>query len=541
MRSVFCVLGVLTSVCIASQICNAADPVANTDGPVVVALVNRLTGKPVDCNRAAGQIEDLPWADLPLLQEQEKRDDLTPYQQRRLTQVVTRIEARVKLADARLKFLQPILTWRSKSAAECYEKDRHNNPAWDENVRLVLKLDGIDRTKITDADWRARNAQMSKAIDAALAAGCDDPDFLCIAGLFKSDTSGSEAEGFPLIRRALADAIRGKMSPLCATIVIGRTLRARAEGQDGGIDRKNYKPTGDLLCNMSDRFEQACRVPGVPPEVVASMAGNIFKTADAIHCIIKPLVERTLPPLEKGAPNNAQALTVKAQGYIYAAWQARGGGWANNVTPEGWKGFSDDLRIADESLRRAWELDPGDPDAPIKMLTVALGEDWPRAEVDKWFQRAMAADPDNKEAVHSMLWYLQPKWHGSYPEMVEFGKQCFETRNWKNDIAFELATVHSNIANECPDPEWYYHHDAVWADISAVYTAYLDLYPNNNYARSGKARYACLCGQWKEANKLFKELGDKVEVGPFSSPAELKQLKQLLAQHPDNDAPATQP
>jgi uncharacterized protein YqfA (UPF0365 family) len=57
------------------------------------------------------------------------------------------------------------------------------------------------------------------------------------------------------------------------------------------------------------------------------------------------------------------------------------------------------------------------------MLTVCLGLAPERAEMELWFDRAMAADPNNRDACKAKLYNLEPKWHGSAEEMVKFGRE----------------------------------------------------------------------------------------------------------------------
>ncbi len=47
---------------------------------------------------------------------------------------------------------------------------------------------------------------------------------------------------------------------------------------------------------------------------------------------------------------------------------ARGGGYANTVTKEGWQGFSEHLAQARSDLTDAWNLHPDFPLAPCRMI-----------------------------------------------------------------------------------------------------------------------------------------------------------------------------
>src|SRR5262249_4129202 len=80
---------------------------------------------------------------------------------------------------------------------------------------------------------------------------------------------------------------------------------------------------------------------------------------------------------------------------IKLAWDSRGGGWANTVTEQGWKGFFAHLTLARDCLVRAWKLDPSLPEAPSDMITVCMGAGERLGEdATDWFQRALDAQVD---------------------------------------------------------------------------------------------------------------------------------------------------
>jgi hypothetical protein len=151
--------------------------------------------------------------------------------------------------------------------------------------------------------------------------------------------------------------------------------------------------------------------------------------------------------------------------------------------------------------------------------------------MEKWYQRAMEADPDNLEACRQKMYYLEPKWHGSAAEMLEFGKQCFETRNWHGSIAFLLVDAHQSLSKYAPDAGQYFANDAVWSDIATVYSAYLDAYPDNNVVRSRYTAYACVAQKWTEANEQFNKLGDKADPSAFGTAGLMQGLKKQAAEN----------
>ena len=73
------------------------------------------------------------------------------------------------------------------------------------------------------------------------------------------------------------------------------------------------------------------------------------------------------------------------------------------------------LAVAEAALTKAYELDPTDSTAAIDMLHVEYAQGKGRAVMEKWFKRAIAADPENPAPYRAKIQYL--KWYGSPQDM----------------------------------------------------------------------------------------------------------------------------
>src|SRR5439155_9015886 len=93
---------------------------------------------------------------------------------------------------------------------------------------------------------------------------------------------------------------------------------------------------------------------------------------------------------------------------INAAWEARGKGWASEVTDAGWKGFHEHLTAARECLTAAYKLHPEFPEAATHMITVAMGDSEKDETPRKWFDLATAAQIDYLPAYRKLRWSLRP-------------------------------------------------------------------------------------------------------------------------------------
>ena len=108
-----------------------------------------------------------------------------------------------------------------------------------------------------------------------------------------------------------------------------------------------------------------------------------------------------------------------------------------------------------------------------------------RATMELWFDRAMKADGDMRDACWSKLDWLDPKWHGTPEEMVGFGRQCRDTKNWPAGITLLCADAHMRYSGQFgrDDMEKYLASPEVWSDITSVYDEYLKHYADDHVAR----------------------------------------------------------
>ena len=123
--------------------------------------------------------------------------------------------------------------------------------------------------------------------------------------------------------------------------------------------------------------------------------------------------------------------------------------------------------------------------------------------------------------------------------MLEFGHQCLDEGNWGIKLPFVLIDAHVALSQYATDPNLYFRDDRVWGDIYTVYSTYVRIRPDDAGVKNYYCHYACLCGQWKVANQLFQEIGDKAVPAAFGGEAKMKEFKKRAAEL-GTDA-ATQP
>lgn len=117
------------------------------------------------------------------------------------------------------------------------------------------------------------------------------------------------------------------------------------------------------------------------------------------------------------------------------AWKERGGGWAVNVTEQGWRGFGENLGRAREHLQKSWKANSTRPEVPGLFLDVLLsGAGRPGDEPSVWFNRAIAAEADYPKVYSTSLWYRRPRWGGTIAEMLALGRACLEAKRYDTNL-----------------------------------------------------------------------------------------------------------
>ena len=167
--------------------------------------------------------------------------------------------------------------------------------------------------------------------------------------------------------------------------------------------------------------------------------------------------------------------------------------------------------MARQALEEAWKLEPDDARTAGNLMEIdkAVGGD--RATMELWFERAMNADGDGRDACWSKLDWLDPKWRGTPEDMLAFGLRCRDTKNWWSGITLLCADAHTRYSNFLGNRKAdYLASPEVWSDITSVYDEYLKHHPQDHVApeqiRLARLRFPAL----PEAHALFQRLGNNL-------------------------------
>jgi tetratricopeptide (TPR) repeat protein len=119
-------------------------------------------------------------------------------------------------------------------------------------------------------------------------------------------------------------------------------------------------------------------------------------------------------------PGSTSAWLMRGVHSMKWAWEARGSGYAETVSPQGFELFFERLAQAEAELYRAAELDPDDPTPWAALVMVGVGAQVGREQLWERFEQAIRRYPHHWRAHVNMLQGLCDKWGGSHEQMFDF-------------------------------------------------------------------------------------------------------------------------
>ncbi|MDB6069575.1 MAG: hypothetical protein JWL81_746 [Verrucomicrobiales bacterium] len=156
------------------------------------------------------------------------------------------------------------------------------------------------------------------------------------------------------------------------------------------------------------------------------------------------------------------------------AWKKRGSGFAAEVTPEGWGGFTQHLAEARKHLTAAWRARPDQSRSAGLMVTVTMAGDTNGNETPRlWFDRATESTVDSASAFINYRRSLLPRWGGSYRAMMDFATQCVKSKRFDTRVPEALTDVLEDIAAEQKDSRAAYRMPGVPALVREMNEGYL--------------------------------------------------------------------
>ena len=163
---------------------------------------------------------------------------------------------------------------------------------------------------------------------------------------------------------------------------------------------------------------------------------------------------KVLEKVDKSSADEWLKLILRIHVERRAAWKARGSGYANTVTEEGWEGYGNHGDACKAAFRRAMELH--DYPEPAYLFSSLGPFD------DKIFVAATSKQLDFDNFYGNFLWYnCYPRWCGSLAKMKAFAERCYETKRHDTMIPYMYAESMLRMARDSGEKQedYFRRHD----------------------------------------------------------------------------------
>ncbi len=390
--------------------------------------------------------------------------------------------------------------WNRFTTVENYKVSGKKDPKWDANAVAALEAFAQIRALPPFSDREAAlRTEIKEQAAEAVASGCDDPlvKYLYIRFTLTQKPQMTDAI---LASEGLAVAQLMESTGYAPIRKAYANLRA-AEALKFSLGTNGHPPSlTQLRAGAIEHLEEALHDSMMPPQEAEELCSQVWKACEINDGARSEIEQLLLPTAERLWSEQAFTHLLKGKIHIKKAWDARGTGFADTVTSKGWEAFKENLKISDKALRKAWELEKKDTAIPLAMISVCVGEELPRAEMEIWFNRAMQIDPACFAAVQAKANYLDPKWYGSAEDVLEFGRQCVASTQWKGTVPLFLVDAHVTVSRylEKEQQPKYWLNPAVWMDVRNSYERFFELNPEEVSYRHNYAWWAYKCGKHRE-------------------------------------------
>jgi hypothetical protein len=194
---------------------------------------------------------------------------------------------------------------------------------------------------------------------------------------------------------------------------------------------------------------------------------------------------KTLYPKSRCAP------IIETQFWSNLAWLARGNGYIDTVSPEAWALFSERSRLADAALDASAEIAKFNPSWYSYKITLGRYLQSPKDDLFVIVKEGLKRFPDYFTPAATMTTNLQPRWGGSWEELVEFVDDVVKVTPEK-DKAIVYTRLFSVIYRENRD--FVRNGMKNWPRMLVGLEAMVQRFPKSNWTINNYAALACAAG-----------------------------------------------
>jgi peroxiredoxin len=402
------------------------------------------------------------------------------------------------------------MAFNLRTSVDPYKKVGSRRDAWDEGVMKFLTEASRHFSGVKGCKLQVELVALAEPLTEQ---GCDDPLVKYVHGAMLQDgvpDAASQARALKLVEQSYHGLVERGYPANRAFGAASRMYRTLKK------DKSQSEKADEYLALTEKHALEAILLDDLKTNDGRTLYDQLYEFAQSLPLERMEKFCEAAKAHEEKSPFVVNMLV--GEYHIKAAWKARGGSYAPEVSEEGWKGFGEHMDLARDAFEKAWKAAPKRPEAATAMVVISMGAGRsPEREMRKWFDRAVEAQIDYLAAYTNLLQGLMPRWHGSHEQMYQFGVECIENNRYDTDVPYEFC-------------------DAVWQimqddqnSLGNQYAQRPGLYQNaqkvcQGYVNHGKDKaniawwktvwlgFAYSAQQWNDAARLLKELGSEVDT-----------------------------
>jgi membrane associated rhomboid family serine protease len=193
----------------------------------------------------------------------------------------------------------------------------------------------------------------------------------------------------------------------------------------------------------------------------------------------------------RAVPDSPFVGEVEAQIFQAWAWQARGGGYAKEISGQAWQAFAHRTEMAAASLEASRSSAAENPIWYHTSVDVALDQAEERPTKLAVLKEGVAAHPDDRELYRSYLRTLMPRWGGSFEEVVDFinGVANAAPANQQDELYAELFWAYADMESE--QANVFKDVGASWERFQRGLASLMEAHKQSDFLLNAFARFAC--------------------------------------------------
>lgn len=217
---------------------------------------------------------------------------------------------------------------------------------------------------------------------------------------------------------------------------------------------------------------------------------------------------------------------------VQYGWHARGSGYMNTVSENGYELFKDRVENARKMLVKMSIKTHTDPQWYALMLDVAQYQSWDNADVDKIYVPAIKKFPLFFPYYFSKGATLSPKWGGSEKEFKEYvDKTVLETEKELGQTMYARLNWSNGVS-----PDKLKNGGIDWTRMKLGFERITQDFPDD-WNRNNFSKFACLAGDFNEFRKQFEKYQKPPSVSVWGKDAGFLNICKKLARIDDVKKP----